>query len=354
MPLTSLWWCKMLKRTVKYEFVAMSVKIRKIAGNEVFALGYGAMGIGFNRDGESDEQRFKVLDAAYDAGCKHWDTANVYGDSEELLGKWFKRTGKRSEIFLASKFGFDPFPNIDGTPENAKKTLEEALKKLQTDYIDLYYLHRPDPKVPIEATVGTLAEFVKQGKIRYIGISECSAETLRRAHAIHPIAAIQMEYSPFTLDMELPDIGVLKTARELGVAIVAYSPLGRGILTGRYKSPDDFEDDFRRAIPRYSKANFPKVLAIVDAVKKIGDKHGVTSGQVTLAWLLAQGDDIIPIPGTTKVKYLKENLAAVDVKLSQDEIAEIRQLAENAEVLKGERYPWGLQKQLFADTPPLA
>ncbi|KAL5498797.1 hypothetical protein ACEPAH_2152 [Sanghuangporus vaninii] len=331
----------------------MSAKIRKIAGNEVFALGFGVMGIGLNFYGESDEQRFKVLDAAYDAGCNHWDTANIYGDSEELLGKWFKRTGKRSEIFLSSKFGFYPFPNLIGTPENAKKTLEEALKKLQTDYIDLYYFHRPDPKVPIEVTVATLAEFIKQGKIRHIGISECSAETLRRAHAVHPIAAIQMEYSPFTLDIELPDIGVLKAARELGVAIVAYSPLGRGILAGRYKSPDDFEDEFKKNIPRYSKENFPKVLAIADTIKKIGDKHGVTSRQVTLAWLLAQGDDILPIPGTSKVKYLKENLAAVDVKLSQDEINEIRQLAENTKVLKGERYPWGLQKLNFVDTPPL-
>ncbi|OCB86492.1 Aldo/keto reductase [Sanghuangporus baumii] len=323
-----------------------------------------------------DEERFKVLDAAYEFGCNHWDSALIYGDSEELIGRWFKRTGKRSEIFLASKFAINPSTGtIDGSPENVKASVELSLKRLDVDYIDLYYVHRIDSKIPIEITIKaltefvnidskipieitikSLAEFVKTGKIRHIGLSECSAETLRRAHAVHPIAAVQVEYSPFTLDIEFPEVNVLKTARELGVAVIAYAPLGRGLLTGKYKSPDDFEEgDFRRTVPRYSKENFPNILALAAALQKIGEKYGATAGQVALAWLLAQGGDIIPIPGTTRISALKENLDAAKIKLSAEDVAEVRRIAENAEASKhGQRYPEYAVAALFADTPALS
>ncbi|KAH7886934.1 NADP-dependent oxidoreductase domain-containing protein [Phlebopus sp. FC_14] len=298
----------------------------------------------------------KVLDAAYESGCTFWDTANVYGDSEELIGKWFKRTGKRNEIFLATKFGIDrtKLNSVDGSPENARACFARSLERLGVESVDLYYLHRPDPQVPIEVTVGVLAEFVKAGKAKYIGLSECSADTLRRAQAVHPIAAVQVEYSPFTLDIEDPKLSVLETARELGIKIIAYSPLGRGLLTGQYKSPDDFEEgDFRRLVPRYSKENFPNILKLAEKLKQVGEGYNATAGQVALAWLLAQGNDVIPIPGTKKVKYLKENLDAVKVTLSPESVQEVRSFAEKADWTTAERYPPASMSMLFAETPAL-
>ncbi|KZT18982.1 Aldo/keto reductase [Neolentinus lepideus HHB14362 ss-1] len=337
----------------------MFLPTRKIGNDTVTAIGYGSLGIGSVVYGQADpeEERLKFLDTLYESGCTNWDTANIYGNSEELMGKWFSKTGKRKEIFLATKGGLgppEPGRLVSGEPEYIKGCIETSLKKLQTDYIDLYYLHRADPTVPIEVTVRAMAEFVKAGKVKYLGLSEISAETLRRAHAIHPISAIQTEYSPFTLDIEDEKIGFLKTSRELGVTIVAYSPLGRGLLTGRYRSPNDFEEgDIRRNVPRYSKENFPNILKITDGLKAIGERHGATAGQVALAWLLAQGDNIIPIPGTKSVKYLKENLGAASVKLSKDEVSEVRAVAENADAAQGLRYPPILAAALFVDTPPL-
>ena len=192
--------------------------------------------------------------------------------------------------------------------------------------------------------------FCRQGKVRYLGLSECSSESLRRAHKVHPISAVQIEYSPFTMDIEDPKIGLLETCRELGVAIVAYSPLGRGFVTGQYKSPDDFEEgDFRRFSPRFSAENFPKNLKLVDQIAELAKRKGCTAGQLTLAWLMAQGDDIFPIPGTKKIKYLEENLGALKIKLTAEENAEIRKAVENAEV-HGERYPEAMMATLFADT----
>ncbi|KAH9477386.1 Aldo-keto reductase str7 [Psilocybe cubensis] len=301
----------------------------------------------------SDEERFKVLDAALEAGCTNWDSSDIYGDSEELLGKWFKRTGKRDQIFLATKFGVTP-QGANGTPKYVRSAVESSLKKLGIDTIDLYYIHRIDQTVPIEITMRALAELVKEGKVRYIGLSEMSAATLRRAHAVHPVAAIQIEYSPFYLDIENDKVALLKTCRELGIAVVAYSPLGRGMLTGTYKSHDDIPDgEWRKTIPKFSRENFPNILKLVSEFQEIGKSHGATAGQVALAWLLAQGDDIIPIPGTKKIKYLKENIAAADVSLTQDEIARIRNLAEavNAAVGDLERYPVGDMVTLLADTP---
>ncbi|KAJ7300905.1 Aldo/keto reductase [Mycena albidolilacea] len=310
---------------------------------------------------------FGVLDAAHAAGATFWDTADICGDSEELLGKWhaylpshfrdcwltnssefrFKRTGKHGDIFLASKFGFTSSNDIDGSPGYVTKATESSLKKLSVDYIDLYYLHRADVKVPIEHTVAALAEFVKAGKIKHIGLSEVSAETLRCAHAVHPIAALQVEYSPFTLDIEDPKIGLSVTARELGIQVVAYSPLGRGFLTGQYKSPDDFEEgDFCKGIPRYSAQNFPNILKLADGLKSVGAKYGgATTGQVALAWLLAQGEDIIPIP---------ENIAASKLKLSAEDVKAVRNVASQADASQGERYPAGMLMTLLVDTPALS
>jgi aryl-alcohol dehydrogenase-like predicted oxidoreductase len=303
-----------------------------------------------------DEERFKFLDALYEAGCTNWDTANVYGDSEELLGKWFKRTGKRDKIFVATKIGAGSPSGkiIDCSPAYVKEACQKSLEKLGVDYIDLLYAHRADPTVPIEHTVGAFAELVKEGKIKNIGLCECNGETLRRAYKVHPIAAIQVEFSPFTLDAEDPKIGALAAARELGVTVFAYSPLGRGLLTGKYRSPDDFEEsDIRRTIPRYSKENFPNVLKVVEEIRQIGTKHNASPGQVTLAWLLAQGPDIIPIPGTRNVKYLHENLGSLNITLSPEEVQQVREIAERADSTLGERYPPAMQETLYASTPPL-
>ncbi|KAJ7152384.1 Aldo keto reductase [Mycena filopes] len=333
----------------------MSTATRQIGTSTFSAIGFGAMGLsGYYGAVESDEERFKVLDAAHAAGCTFWDTANIYADSEELLGKWFKRTGKRADIFLATKFGFKPDMSVDGTPENLRASAAASFEKLGVDTIDLFYLHRADAKVPIETTVAAMAELVKAGKAKHLGLCEVSASTLRRAHAVHPIAAVQVEYSPFTLDIEDPAINLLNTARELGVKIIAYSPLGRRLLTGQYKSTDDFdEDDFRKTIPRYNAANFPNILKIADGLKAIGAKYKATAGQVALAWLLAQGEDVIPIPGTKKIKYLNENIAAGALKLSAEDVQAVRDVATKADAAQGERYPEGMVEQMFVETPAL-
>ncbi|KAJ8489816.1 hypothetical protein ONZ45_g13429 [Pleurotus djamor] len=331
---------------------------RKLGRDLVNAIGYGTMGLSaaYVQTPLPDEERFKVLDAVYENGTTFWDTADCYNDSEDLLGKWFKRTGKRNEIFLATKFSLgSPSGKIaDGDPEYVRKAIDKSLKRLGTDHVELWYMHRPDPTVPIELTVGAMAEQVKAGKVKYLGLSECSAKTLRRAHAVHPITAIQVEYSPFTVDIEDEKIGLLKAARELGVNVIAYSPLGRGFLTGQVRGPEDLEPgDWRLQVPRYSKENFPNILKIAEGLKAIGARHNATAGQVSLAWVLAQGEDFIPIPGTTKVKYVKENADAVNVKLTEDELKEVRAIVAQADAAQGDRYPSYLMPVLFGDTPEL-
>ena len=306
---------------------------------------------------EADEQRFQLLDRAYELGERFWDSADIYSDSEDLLGKWFAHTGKRDDIFLATKFAITLKPDgsreVRSDPAYVKEACAKSLKRLGIESIDLYYCHRVDQKTPIEKTVQAMKELKDEGKIKYLGLSEVSADTLRRAHAIHPISAVQIEYSPFSMDIEDPEIALLKTCRELGVATVAYSPLGRGFVTGQYRSPDDFEEgDFRKVAPRFSQENFPKNLALVDKLAAIAKNKDCTTGQLTLAWLMRQGDDIIPIPGTKKIKYLEENLGALDVKISDREDKEIRQAIENAEV-HGGRYPEAMISTLFASTPAL-
>jgi len=243
---------------------------------------------------------------------------------------------------------------FDSTPEYCIEACNTSLKKLQTDTIDLYYCHRVDEKTPIEKTVEAMVQLKREGKIKYLGLSEISSDTLRRACKVHHIDAVQIEYSPFSTDIENPKIGLLQTCRELGVATVAYSPLGRGFVTGQYRSPADFEEgDFRKGAPRFSEENFPLNLKLVDAIVALAEKKGCTAGQLTLAWLLAQGDDIIPIPGTKKIKYLEENLGALNVHITPEENREIRSLVDKAEV-HGDRYANAATAHLFANTPPLS
>ncbi|KAF2266632.1 putative aldo-keto reductase [Lojkania enalia] len=328
-------------------------------GPQVPRLGFGLMGLSaFYGATKPDEERLALLDQAYELGARFWDSADMYGDSEDLLRKWFKANpDKRSHIFLATKFANkvleDGSRGVDSSPEWAKKACEASLKRLGLPNVDLYYCHRVDKKTPIEKTVQAMAELKKDGKFKYLGLSECSADTLRRAHAVHPISVVQVEYSPFALEIESKQIDLLRTCRELGVAVVAYSPLGRGMLTGTLQSPDDFgEGDFRKFAPRFSKENFPKNMKLVEELSSMAKEKGVATGQLVLAWLLAQGEDIFPIPGTTKVERLKENLGSLLVELSKEEEQKIRKACEAAEV-SGGRYPEMFAGYLYADTPPL-
>lgn len=337
----------------------MSLPTRKIGTTQVTSLGFGLMGLSaFYGKVAPDEERLNFLDAVYARGCTFWDTSDAYGDSEILLGNWFKKTGKRNDIFLATKFGLGHSERderlVKASPEYTHEAFNNSLNRLGVDHVDLYYLHRADPTVPIELTVREMAKLVKAGKVKYLGLSECSADTLRRAHAVHPISALQVEYSPFTLDIEDEKVGLLKTARELGITIVAYAPLGRGLLTGRFKSPDDFEpNDWRRSVARYSKENFPNILKIADGLKRVGARKNATAGQVALAWVLAQGDNIIPLAGTTKVENLDENLGAFKIHLTPEDNEEIRTIARLADAARGDRYPPAMARILFTDTPPL-
>ena len=334
---------------------------RKIENDSVPAIGFGLMGMSafykHNQDPEeAEKQHLEVLTRAADMGETFWDTSDMYGPytNEELIGRWFKLTGRRKEIFLATKFGVvvnaDGSRGARGDREYIRQSIEGSLKRLQTDYVDLYYQHRVDPNTRIEDTVAAMAELIKEGKVRHIGLSECSSKTLRRAYKVHPIAAVQIEYSLFTLDIEKEEIGLKKTCEELGVAIVAYSPLNRGLLTGQIKKRSDLlEGDVRLYLPRFSEENFPKNLELVEAVKKIAEKKGCTPSQLALAWLSKQGPTVIPNPGTRQIKYLEENVGALKVELSDEESKQIRELAENIEI-KGERYPPALLAQTFGDT----
>ncbi|GAB5594015.1 hypothetical protein Unana1_08915 [Umbelopsis nana] len=303
-------------------------------GVKIPAIGLGCMSLVSHFGTTDDESSIKLLKKALDIDCTFWDTA---GHSEEIISHVIK--DRRKDVFLATKFGVynrDGKMVADGNPENVFKACEGSLKRLGTDYIDLYYYHRVDPTTPIEATIGAMAELVKQGKVRYLGISECSAQTLRRAHKVHPITAVQMEYSPWTLDHEKDDL--IKTCRELGVSIVAYSPLGKGFLTGQIRSFEDLEEnDWRRTNPRFQPENFKINLELADKIKDIADKKGVLPSQLALSWDLAQGDDMFVIPGTRKEKNLIDNFAANDVELTEEEKQSIRNIAESFKVA-GERY----------------
>jgi len=335
---------------------------RTIGDDKVSAQGLGCMGMSFgytSYGGYDDTESAKVLTRAADLGITFWDTSDVYGPhtNERLIGKWFKDTGRRSEIFLATKFGNirkDGKQLVKGDAAYVKSACAASLERLGIDTIDLYYQHRVDSNTPIEETVTAMAELKKEGKIRYLGLSECSERTLRRAHAVHPIAAVQLEYSPFALEIESDQTNLLKAARELGVKIVAYSPLGRGFLTNTIKSRADFdENDTRASHPRFSEEHFGENLKLVETLSKIAEKKGVTTGQLVLAWVSAQGEDFIPIPGTKKIKYLEENAKAAEITLSKEEEQEIRAEIEKVGGGKGERYPPAMMAKCFGDSPEL-
>ncbi|KAK7963484.1 aldo-keto reductase [Apiospora saccharicola] len=336
---------------------------RKIGNDSVSALGLGCMGMsfGYTSNGGYDEaESLKVLTRAADLGITFWDTSDIYGPftNEKLLGKWFAETGRRDEIFLATKFANrfeDGVMTVHGDAAYVKQAIKDSLARLQTDRVDLYYQHRVDPDTPIEETVQAMAELKAEGKIRYLGLSECSARTLRRACAVHPIAAAQMEYSPFALEIESDQTEFLKTARELGVKIVAYSPLGRGFLTGAIKSRADLEDDDTRSRhPRFSEEHFAGNLKLVETLAGIAKEKGCTPGQLSLAWVLSQGEDFIPIPGTKRVKYLEENADAVKVQLSSEDEKKIREAIEKAGGSKGARYPPAMMSKCFGDSAELS
>lgn len=311
-------------------------------GPLVSALGLGCMGMSEFYGATDETEALATLDLALERGVTLLDTADAYGPhhNEELLGRALR--GRRERVFLATKFGLvrsdDPNTRgVNGRPDYVRQAVDGSLRRLGVEQLDLYYQHRVDPEVPIEETVGAMAELVRAGKVRYLGLSEASSETLRRAHRIHPIAALQSEFSLWSRDPQ--EHGVLATCRELGVALVAYSPLGRGFLTGALKSPDDFAaDDYRRLSPRFQGENFQRNLELVERVGALAEAKGVTPGQVALAWVLAQGEDIVPIPGTRRRHYLLENLAALEVQLSASERAELDDLF-TPETVAGNRYP---------------
>ncbi|KAL4994460.1 NADP-dependent oxidoreductase domain-containing protein [Aspergillus recurvatus] len=340
----------------------MSIRTRALGriGPEVSSVGLGLMSIGgIYGAAPSDEDRLAFLDRAHAIGQWFWDMADVYLDSEDIVGTWrAKNPEKAKDIFLASKFGIivheDGSQTIDTSPEYARVALERSLKRLQTETIDLYYAHRVDGKTPIEKTVEAMAQFKREGKIRYLGLSEVSADTLRRAHAVHVISAVQVEYSPFAMDIEDPRVALLETCRELGIAVVAYSPVGRGILTGKYATRESITKDFFLSImPRFSEENFPAIQTLYQAIKDVADKKEVTSTQATLAWLLARESFVIPIPGTRSIKYLEENTASAQIDLTDEEYQRITE-AVNATKLVGGRYPIGFPDNYeFGNTPPV-
>jgi aryl-alcohol dehydrogenase-like predicted oxidoreductase len=314
---------------------------RNLGDLEVSALGLGCMGMSAFYGSADEGEAVATIHRALELGCTFLDTAEMYGPytNEQLLGKAI--AGRRDEVQLATKFGLRYAPTadnptnrvLDGSPENVRRSIEGSLERLGTDHVDLYYLHRVDPGTPIEETVGAMAELVQEGKVRHLGLSEASAQTIRRAHATHPITALQSEWSLWTRDIEAE---ILPAARELGIGVVPYSPLGRGFLSGRFTSPDQLDaDDFRRHGPRFTGENLEQNLRLVSKVAEIAQEKGCTPGQLALAWVLAQGDDVVPIPGTKRRRYLEENLGALDVELTPEDLDRIDdELPEAA----GDRY----------------
>ncbi|PWY83694.1 aldo-keto reductase [Aspergillus sclerotioniger CBS 115572] len=329
-------------------------------GPLVPAQGLGLMGLSmFYNTRRPDAERLKFLDYAHAQGATFWDSADVYADNEDIIGKWFQTTNKRKDIFLATKFGIQQHPGLPASIHNSPEYVREAcLRSRQrlglaaNDPIDLYYCHRIDPQQPIEITVAAMADLVRDGLVKYLGLSECSAETLRRAHKVHPITAVQVEVSPFAT--EALENGLLDACQELGVALIAYSPFSRGFFTGQLTSWDDFdESDRRRVLPRFSKENFHKNVEIVRRFEEVARRKGCSVGQLTLAWVAGLFELSFPIPGTTKEANLVENLGSLAIELTEEEQAAVQAVVDEA-VVHGDRHPSSMMPYLYVDTVPLS
>jgi aryl-alcohol dehydrogenase-like predicted oxidoreductase len=322
----------------------MNTRRLGVDGPEVSAIGLGCMGMSAFYGAADEQEAQRTIHRALELGCDFLDTSDMYGPhtNERLVGRAIG--DRREQVFLATKFGIklDPGPpptrGVDGSPRYVREACEASLGRLGVEHIDLYYQHRVDPNTPIEETVGAMAELVQEGKVRYLGLSEASAATIRRAHAVHPITAVQSEYSLWTRELEDE---VLPTLNELGIALVAYSPLGRGFLAGRFSAPEELDEgDFRRYGPRFTGENLEHNLALAATVRELAQEKGITPGQLALAWVLSRGEHIVPIPGTKRRSYLEENLAAADVQLSA---AEAERIAGALPHAQGDRYdPQGM------------